>query len=169
MFVFETARFRVRPWRLDAADSAACFAIFENEEVSQWLRRPPYAELSEAEAANRLHRQRYAEDPGLGWWAAEGLETREVVAQVGVRPMPDDSTELEVGYHVRRDWWGRGVATELCRGALEYARRHFPQRQLVAVTLPENAASRRVMEKAGFVYTGECVFKGFDSVRYEWR
>ncbi len=166
MEVFDTDRFVVRQWRLDDADIRACFAIYCDAEVSRWLERPPYRELAQAREATVRQLERYPRLVGLGWWPIVVRDTAEIIGQVALMPMPDDSKELELGYHVRSDWWGAGVATEVARGAIAYAGRRFAERQVVALTRPHNFASRRVMDKLGLRYAGETVFKGLASVKY---
>ena len=61
----------------------------------------------------------------------------------------------ETGYWIGRDYWGRGFATEALDGALVWAGRRWKRRALVAGHFADNPASGRVLEKAGFLYTGE--------------
>lgn len=61
----------------------------------------------------------------------------------------------ETGYWIGRDYWGRGFATEALEGALAWASRKWRRRALVAGHFADNPASGRVLEKAGFLYTGE--------------
>ena len=56
---------------------------------------------------------------------------------------------LEVGYWFARSAWGQGFASELVNASLAFAReRHVPL--VSAFARPENGASCRVLEKAGF-------------------
>ena len=61
----------------------------------------------------------------------------------------------EAGYWIGRDFWGRGFATEALEGALVWASKRWKRRALVAGHFADNPASGRVLEKAGFLYTGE--------------
>lgn len=70
----------------------------------------------------------------------------------------------EVGYWIGRPFWGRGFATEALEGAVVWASRQWRRRALVAGHFSDNPASGRVLEKAGFLYTGE-VRKGFSRAR----
>lgn len=164
--VFRTERFVVRHWRRSGADERACLTIYQDADVSRWLERPPYTEVEQARDANERQFERYEQLPGLGWWPVVTQDTEDVVGQVALMPMPDEADELELGYHVRRDWWGRGVATEVALGGIKYAAARFPGYRVVALTRAHNQASRRVMEKLGLKYAGETVFKGLASVKY---
>lgn len=61
----------------------------------------------------------------------------------------------ELGYCVGKPWQGRGFATEAVQGVLSWARRDWRRRVVLAGHFSDNPASGRVLEKAGFLYTGE--------------
>ena len=72
----------------------------------------------------------------------------ELIGSVGCFEMEG---EKEVTYWIRRDWWGRGIATEALAGLL----RVVTERPLVGVVAEDNAGSARVLERNGFVRVGE--------------
>ena len=78
---------------------------------------------------------------------------------------PADGT-AEVGYrvaqHVSRPRRGDSRLRELCL----LARDQYDLRTLTAETDEANRASRRVLEKAGFVLVGDCVVAGKPALRY---
>lgn len=61
----------------------------------------------------------------------------------------------EMGYWIGRPYWGRGLATEAAEGALRWASKSWRRRAVAAGHFTDNPASGRVLEKAGFLYTGE--------------
>nr|WP_225896852.1 GNAT family N-acetyltransferase [Brevundimonas goettingensis] len=84
------------------------------------------------------------------------LIEHEDLGPVGVIGMFEDGDVApETGYWIGRDFWGRGFATEALEGAMVWASRKWKRRALVAGHFADNAASGRVLEKAGFLYTGE--------------
>jgi RimJ/RimL family protein N-acetyltransferase len=76
----------------------------------------------------------------------------------------DGDVAPEVGYWIGRPYWGRGYATEALEAGVIWASRNWRRRALVAGHFEDNPASGRVLEKAGFLYTGE-VRKGFSRAR----
>jgi RimJ/RimL family protein N-acetyltransferase len=62
---------------------------------------------------------------------------------------------LTVGYVIAPDAWGRGFATEIAMAAVAYAFEVLGEDQLHASVLSTNAASRRVLEKAGLAVHSE--------------
>jgi ribosomal-protein-alanine N-acetyltransferase len=74
----------------------------------------------------------------------------ELIGDCGlVRQSVDGVDEIEIGYHVRRDLWGQGYASEAARACRDYGFASFEVDRLVSLIRPENMASRRVAEKNG--------------------
>jgi RimJ/RimL family protein N-acetyltransferase len=65
----------------------------------------------------------------------------------------------ELGYWLGREFWGRGLATEAVQAALGWARDDWGLRAVSAGHFADNPASGRVLEKAGFLYTGEVQYR----------
>src|SRR5436190_7614682 len=61
----------------------------------------------------------------------------------------------EIGYWIGRDYWGRGFATEAARATLKWARDDWRKKVVVAGHFADNPASGLVLNKLGFLYTGE--------------
>jgi RimJ/RimL family protein N-acetyltransferase len=77
-------------------------------------------------------------------------ESGDVIGDCGPAPvlLPDGRTEIELGWHIRRDLQGCGYGTEAARAWLEpLAAAGVPRS--IALVRPENLASRRVAEKVG--------------------
>lgn len=97
--------------------------------------------------------------------ASTFLIEHEDLGPVGVIGLFEDGDVApETGYWIGRDYWGRGFATEALEGAMVWASRKWKRRALVAGHFADNPASGRVLEKAGFLYTGE-VRKPFSKAR----
>lgn len=80
----------------------------------------------------------------------------EVVGSTGFEPYQDvNRLTAEVGYWIGEPYWGDGVATEALSLLTEYAFERFDFERLEAAVYAWNPASRRVLEKAGFVCEGK--------------
>ncbi len=89
----------------------------------------------------------FADDAFVGWWSASSFAA--------------DPSVAGIGYRLRRDAWGSGLATE---GAVQMVAHAFAVHgveRVVASTMFVNAASRRVLEKAGLRHV--------DTVFEDWR
>lgn len=64
------------------------------------------------------------------------------------------SSDVEVGYRLRRDAWGRGFATELAIELVRYGFEDVVLHRIIGVTHRDNVASQRVLMKAGLADAG---------------
>jgi RimJ/RimL family protein N-acetyltransferase len=95
------------------------------------------------------NRRRYVED-GFGLWAVTLRGDDEAIGDCGmIRHEVDGAIETDLGWHLRRDLWGRGYATEAAAASRDYAFGPLGQVRLTATIHPDNVASRRVAEKIG--------------------
>lgn len=78
-----------------------------------------------------------------------------VIGLCGFAGPPDPSGSVEIGYSIVPTYQGKGYATEVANGLVAFAATNDAVRQVCAHTLPETNASTRVLEKCGFVKTGE--------------
>ena len=78
----------------------------------------------------------------------------------------DDVEELEIGYRLRPDCWGQGLATEAARAVRDYGFNELKLARLISLIHPDNAASKRVAEKNGMIPEKETVFRGFPTIVY---
>lgn len=145
----ETRRLTLRTPRVEDIDRIAVLA--NDPDVARMTQRMPHPfALSDAEDFV-LHVA--AQDPAR---AVAFLIEHEDLGPVGVIGLHEGSDPApETGYWIGREFWGRGFATEALEGALAWASRRWKRRALVAGHFADNPASGRVLEKAGFLYTGE--------------
>ena len=93
-------------------------------------------------------RRNYAEH-GYGLWVIE-THDGEFVGDCGLTWQPVDGAQrLEVGYHVRAEMQGQGLATEAAAACRDFARDQLLAPELVAIIHPDNTASERVAQKIG--------------------
>jgi RimJ/RimL family protein N-acetyltransferase len=82
--------------------------------------------------------------------------------------MPLDAVgpEIEIGWRLRRDAWGAGLATEAARAVLDYAFMILALPEVVADIHPENMRSIRVAEKIGLILRGRRLHHGKPHLHY---
>ncbi len=150
------------------------------DELSRLLRDPRVAATgwpggrppTEREVLISLEdKERHWERHGFGMWLMRDRETGEMVGRGGLQwtTYVRDLDEVEVGWSVVPELWGRGFATELAHASREAAFGPLGFEEIVAFTLPDNVASRRVMEKTGFSYERELLHVGVPHVLYRLR
>jgi [ribosomal protein S5]-alanine N-acetyltransferase len=93
------------------------------------------------------------DEHGFGLWIMRDPDSRRFMGRGGLRVQTlEGRPEVEVGYGMMSEFWGRGLATELARESVRVGFEVLGLTELVSFTLPTNRASQRVMQKAGFVH-----------------
>lgn len=142
-----TERLLLRPWR--DADREPFAAMNADPRVMEHFPRPLTREESDALAARIL---RGFEADGFGVWAVEAPGEANFIGFTGLaRPRFEMHFTpcVEVGWRLAAPYWGRGFATEGARAALRFAFQTLKLPEVVAMVVPANRRSIRVMEKLG--------------------
>ena len=155
MFRLETDRLFIRPWQPD--DRAAFTALTYDAEVMQYVHGgQPYAEEEVDEWFTRQARQLAERDVCMG--ALIEKTTGRLVGIAGTQPL-GTTGNLEIGWWLARDVWGRGYATEAGGAAMRHVLETLGHTRVVAIIHPDNDPSKRVVARLGMHYearvTGE--------------
>lgn len=128
---------------------------------------PPSADdVATSLAAKIEHWERH----GFGLWLLRDRHTGEMVGRGGLQhTYATNLNAVEAAWTIAPQRWGQGLATEMARAALSIAFAHLRLLEVVALTRPDNLASRRVMEKAGFGYQRDIELGGLVYVLYSRR
>jgi RimJ/RimL family protein N-acetyltransferase len=102
---------------------------------------------------------------GYGLWAAVERSSGVFVGRIGFWH-PEGWPGFEVGWSLRRAFWGRGYATEGARRALRYAFTDLKQPHVLSLIHPENAASIRVAQRLGEQLLGPIEVMGKQALVY---
>jgi ribosomal-protein-alanine N-acetyltransferase len=103
---------------------------------------------------------RYWDTDGFGFWAVVLKETNETIGWSGTWSLWE-TNEVEIGFAIAPRYWGQGLATEAAQVALQYSFEKRFAAKTIAVAMPENYASRRVMEKLGMFLQGQKFFRSY--------
>jgi RimJ/RimL family protein N-acetyltransferase len=106
-----------------------------------------------AERAVTRSMKYYRNFPGLGVWPAEDREKGVFVGWFCLKYVPE-TVEIEVGYRLAPEVWGRGYASEGARALVRYGFNALGLDRIIGLTHPDNAASQRVLQKAGLADAG---------------
>ena len=152
--VLETERLILR--HLTPDDLDAVFAVIGDAVAMKYYPRA----FSRDDAQDWISRsqERYRND-GYGLFAVVLKATGEVIGDCGLmRQDVEGESMLEVGYHLRRDHWGHGYATEAAGACMEYAFHELAADGIISLILAENAPSRRVAERNGMQAERQVMF-----------
>jgi ribosomal-protein-alanine N-acetyltransferase len=159
--MLETTRLLLRP--LNETDADSVFAMRSDENVMRFIREP---QTSKKEATNwiNLVSSRW-ESERFGFCAVIEKSSNQFIGWCGLWRLVE-TKEIEVGYALFKEFWGKGYATEASEAFLKYGFEVLNLEKIVAVANPENKNSRRVMEKIGMNYDGIGKFYNSDLVHY---
>ena len=149
---------------LDHIDALA--ALWSDAETMKFIGKGVPWTRDEVQA--RIERAiRTQAEHGMTFWTVVRSDG-EILGQGGVVPIAFNGPEHELGYRLGRAFWGQGYATEIARLSRDHAFGPLGLERLVAVTYPDNHASRRVLTKIGFRETGTSeLYYGVSSQTYE--
>jgi RimJ/RimL family protein N-acetyltransferase len=167
MMIFQTARLLLREFTPEDVDALALVLSdpetmryytvpFDRVRVEQWIER---------------NRRRYRDD-GVGLWAMEltapqDSEFHKMIGDCGIILQQVDGERLyEIGYHLRRDFWGQGLATEAAIACRDWAFAHLKAERLISLIRPENLASCHVAERVGMIVWKEVKWRGLPHYVY---
>lgn len=155
VFPLESERLQLRPFV--EADVAAMRRVYGDPQVMRWVGYGPIATedgvrgmLAQYATHQRAH--------GFAFWAVIERASGELIGDAGLALT--GAGEIEMGYTLARDRWGAGLGTEVALLCSHTALHVLGYPQVRALVEPENAASRHVLEKAGFREDGSTVAFG---------
>lgn len=139
-----TERLILRPWR--EADLAP-FATLNSDPIAmEYFPKLLTREESDAMVGRiRAHFDR----EGFGLWAVEVPGIAPFIGFTGLARPSFMSDSIEVGWRLMREHWGAGYATEAARASLAWGFANLPVPEIVAMVVPDNLRSQRVMAKLG--------------------
>lgn len=152
----ETERLLLREMTLDDLD--ALLAVFSDPETMRFYPQAFDRAMTQQWIENMRQRERR---DGFALLSMVLKETGGVVGDCGlVAQHIDGVDEVEIGWHVRRDLWGKGYATEAARACMAYGMATLGCTRFVSIIAPDNIASRRVAEKIGMTVERETDWRG---------
>lgn len=78
----------------------------------------------------------------------------------------NEKEEIEIGYWISQEYWGRGFATEIARGLMEYGKNKLNIEKMIALIQKDNNASQKVAKKIGMQLEREIILNGKDVFVY---
>jgi RimJ/RimL family protein N-acetyltransferase len=162
MSILETERLRHR--KITPDDLALLIEMRADAEVNRYLGGARMQNPEAIEKRMEFYLDCH-EKYGYGMCILVWKETGEEIGWSGLQPL-EDTGETEVGYGMIKKFWGKGIGYETATGWLDYGFNKAGLERIVAVALPENTGSRRIMEKCGMRYEKTVEHYGENCVFY---
>jgi RimJ/RimL family protein N-acetyltransferase len=163
--IASSARLEIRPWRPQEADRL--FDMCRRWEVVRWIGGVAMPDRAVALERIELYRDRISADPRFGSWAVVERGHPGPAGTMLLKPLPDGEGEVEIGWHLHPDSWGRGLATEAAGLMLSRAF-NLGLEEVWAVTDLENQRSASVCAKIGMRQLGLTHRWYHDPMRMFW-
>lgn len=164
----ETPRLLHREMTVEDAEDVLAFN--GDPDVMRLTGEPRWTDL--AQTRERLASYTAFETDGFGRWGMVHKPDGRLIGFSGFKYLPE-LDEVDLGYRLLPAYWGRGLATESGLACLRFGFETMGFDRVVALVLPENAGSIRVVEKLGMVDTGWIEIDGetarrFAAERVDW-
>lgn len=139
-------------WR--EADFDLALGLWGDVRVTQLI--DARGQLTEEQVSQKLQQEIKREAHyGVQYWPIFLLSTGEHIGCCGLRPYDLEQGIYEIGFHISPPYWRRGFASEAARRVITYAFDELGAQALFAGHNPRNTASRELLLKLGFQYTGD--------------
>ena len=138
--------------------------IFADPDVIRFMPKRDMTPRQRAERAFNNY-NRLWEEHGIGGWAITDKRNGEFIGGMEIEYL-DDTNEYELGYCLSKRNWGRGIATEAARAVVRFGFENANLERIIAVVIPENTASWKVLEHIGMVYEKNARYYDLDVVYY---
>jgi RimJ/RimL family protein N-acetyltransferase len=165
-----TARLRLEPFTDSHVNGLN--ALNADPEVMRYISGRP-ERLEETIAVVQRVKQRWIEF-GYSWWSFIDQASGRIVGAGCLQnlrreasSLPDPASPLEIGWRLRRDCWGQGLATEAAHRMARFAFDDLHADELYAVCHPANTASANVMKRLGMQFRGLQTWYGENLATYQ--
>ena len=160
--VFQTPRLTLRQFTKE--DSQLILQLNSDPEIVKYVHEPVLS--TEEQAKNILIDiilPQYKNN--LGRWAMHTKTTNEFIGWCGLKYRPE-LDEIDLGYRLKKDAWGKGYATEAAKHTLDHGFNILDLQLITGRAHIQNIASIKVLEKIGmqFISAGmvdDCPVKTF--------
>lgn len=145
----ETERLLIRPFKLE--DVEPSYAMNLDPDVSRYT--GDGGVVSKEEVERRIVENVFGdyEKHGFGRLAVEVKGENKFIGFTGLKYL-EDMNEVDLGYRFMKAYWGKGIATEAAKACVNLGFNSLGLTRMIAMVLPENAGSIRVLEKLNFEY-----------------
>ena len=150
---FETERILAR--KLEPEDAARLYKNHAEAKVKKWFPNESYADIDEAKEAILFFRDCVDQNRLPFVLAIQLKETGELIGDTGVSEVEEEPDALEIGYQICEKYNGKGLATEVLNAMTAFSFARLNATISYGRVVHGNAASARVLEKAGYMFVNE--------------
>ena len=161
----ETERLIIRD--IEKYDAKGIFELDSDPDVHEYLGKKPIKTIEEANQMIDFIRNQYI-DNGIGRWAIIDKETEDFIGWTGLKyeqGLRKDFNYYDLGYRLRKKYWGKGIATEAANESLKYGFEKLDLKEIGAAADVNHLASNKILKKVGLKLIETFNFEG---VTHNW-
>ncbi len=160
--LIETSRFYLREKQL--SDAKDMYLLNAEPEVLKYT--GDFAFKNEAEALAFIKGYDHFQKHGFGRWVIVDKNSNEYLGWCGLKRHANGMVDL--GYRIKKEHWGKGIATEAATACLDYGFNSLTLETIVGRSAKANIASIRILEKIGMKFWKKDTCNGIaDAVWYK--
>ena len=141
--------------KLEPEDAARLYENHAEAKVKKWFPNESYADIDEAKDAIRFFNDCVEKNHLPFVLAVQLKETGELIGDTGVSEVDGEPNSVEIGYQICEKHSGKGLATEVLNAMTAFSFARFNATISYGRVVHGNAASARVLEKAGYKFVNE--------------
>ena len=164
MIKIETDRLILRPFTID--DIIPAYELNLDPEVTRYTGDGGVVSFEEMERRIKEDVIGDYKKRGFGRFAVDDKETQEFIGFAGLKYL-DDMSEVDLGYRFKKSYWGKGIATEAGMACVDFAFSQLNLNKIIALVLPDNKASIRVLHKLNFCFDKVIMENGLSVQKFE--
>ena len=145
----ETERLLIRPFTIE--DIEPSYLMNLDAEVSRYTGDGGIVSKKEMERRITENVLGDYKKHGYGRLAVELKRENKFIGFTGLKYL-EDMDEVDLGYRFMKEYWGMGIATESAKACLSLGFETLELSKIIAMVLPENRGSIRVLDKLNFEY-----------------
>lgn len=135
-------------------DIELALSLWGQPEVSEFISASGI--FSEDDIKKRLNTElNLYKDYQIQYYPIFNLDNDELIGCCGLRPFENQLDPLEIGFHIRKEYWNQGYASEAANAMIDYSFNDLKVKELKAGHNPNNIKSKNLLVKLGFTYENE--------------
>lgn len=158
-FIVETPRTYLRP--IVKSDAQNFFDLDSDPEVHRYLGNNPVTDIKQSEEVIEYVLKQY-EEYGFGRWAVIEKESGDFMGWSGLKYetlLRNEMNYYDLGYRFKKQYWGKGIATETALASLKYGFELMDVDWIGAAADTANGASNHILKKLGMKYSEDFYYE----------
>ncbi len=147
---------------IEEYDAQGIFELDSDPEVHEFLGKNTIKTIEEAKQIIALIRKQYVKH-GIGRWAVVDKKTNDFIGWTGLKyeqALRKEFSYYDLGYRLRKKYWGKGIATETAIASLKYGFEKLDLKEIGAAANVNHIVSNKILRKVGLKFIDTFDYEG---------